>query len=117
MHDVLAQIQLVIASVVNEPEPRKKGFEQLSKAMKAIGGAVKLVGDIPEKAVEKQRFTALDICVTRFIVHIEVMIFLYQVIICRECKKQPYFWSQLPQIQKFKKFRLNYCMFCLKKNN
>ena len=31
----------------------KKGFEQLSKAMKAIGGAVKLVGDIPEKAVEK----------------------------------------------------------------
>jgi len=53
MHDVLAQIQLVIASVVNEPEPRKKGFEQLSKAMKAIGGAVKLVGDIPEKAVEK----------------------------------------------------------------
>jgi len=53
MHDVLAQIQLVIASVVNEPESRKKGFEQLSKAMKAIGGAVKLVGDIPEKAVEK----------------------------------------------------------------
>ena len=53
MHDVLAQIQLVIASVVNEPEPRKKGFEQLSKAMKAISSAVKLVGDIPEKAVEK----------------------------------------------------------------
>lgn len=53
MFDVLAQIQLIIASASNEPEPKKIGFEYLSKALKAIGDAVKLVGDIPEKAVEK----------------------------------------------------------------
>ena len=53
MFDVLAQIQLIIASVENEPEPKKSGFEQLSKALKAIGDAVKLVGTIPEKAIEK----------------------------------------------------------------
>lgn len=53
MFDVLAQIQLVIASAGNEAEPKKIGFDHLSKALKAIGGAVKLVGDIPEKAVEK----------------------------------------------------------------
>ena len=34
-------------------EPKKSGFEQLSKALKAIGDAVKLVGTIPEKAIEK----------------------------------------------------------------
>ena len=53
MFDVLAQIQLIIASAGNEPEPKKSGFEQLSKALKAIGDAVKLVGTIPEKAIEK----------------------------------------------------------------
>jgi len=53
MFDVLAQIQLIIASAGNEPEPKKSGFEQLSKSMTAIGGAVELVGTIPEKAVEK----------------------------------------------------------------
>jgi len=53
MFDVLAQIQLIIAFAENEPEPKKKGFEQLSKALKAIGDAVKLVGNIPEKAIEK----------------------------------------------------------------
>ena len=53
MFDVLAQIQLIIASAGNEPVPKKKGFEQLSKALKAIGEAVKLVGDIPEKDIEK----------------------------------------------------------------
>jgi len=53
MFDVLAQIQLIIASAGNEPVPKKKGFEQLSKALKAIGDAVKLVGNIPEKAIEK----------------------------------------------------------------
>jgi len=53
MFDVLAQIQLIIASTGNEPEPKKSGFEQLSKALKAIGDAVKLVGTIPEKAIEK----------------------------------------------------------------
>ena len=53
MHDVLAQIQLIIASAGNETEPKKNGFEQLSKALKAIGDAVKLVGNIPEKAIEK----------------------------------------------------------------
>lgn len=53
MFDVLAQIQLIIASAGNEPEPKKSGFEQLSKALKAIGVAVKLVGSIPEKAIEK----------------------------------------------------------------
>jgi len=53
MFDVLARIQLIIASAVNEQEPEKSGFEQLSKSLKAIGGAVKLVGTIPEKAVEK----------------------------------------------------------------
>ena len=53
MYDILAQIQLIIASVVNEQESKKIGFENLSKAMAAIGGSVKLVGDIPEKSVEK----------------------------------------------------------------
>ena len=32
---------------------QKKGFELFSKALKAIGDAVKLVGNIPEKAIEK----------------------------------------------------------------
>ena len=32
---------------------KRSGFEHLSKSLKAIGGAVKLVGTIPEKAVEK----------------------------------------------------------------
>jgi hypothetical protein len=53
MFDVLAQIQLIIASAGNEPEPKKSGFELLSKALKVIGDAVKLVGTIPEKAIEK----------------------------------------------------------------
>ena len=53
MFDVLAQIQMIIASAGNEPEPKKSGFEHLSKALKAIGVAVKLVGTIPEKAIEK----------------------------------------------------------------
>ena len=53
MFDVLAQIQLIIASAGNEPEPKKNGFELFSKALKAIGDAVKLVGNIPEKAIEK----------------------------------------------------------------
>ena len=53
MFDVIAQIQLIIASVGNESEAKKSGFEQLSKALKAIGVAVKLVGSIPEKAIEK----------------------------------------------------------------
>jgi len=53
MFDVLAQIQLIIASAGNETEPKKNGFEQLSKALKAIGDAVKLVGNIPENAIEK----------------------------------------------------------------
>jgi hypothetical protein len=56
MFDVLAQIQLIIASAGNESEPKKSGFEQLSKALKAIGDAVKLVGTIPEKAIEKAAF-------------------------------------------------------------
>ena len=53
MYDVLAQIQLIIASASNEKDARKKGFELLSNALKSIGGAVKLIGDIPEKAIEK----------------------------------------------------------------
>ena len=53
MFDVLAQIQLVIASAGNEEEPKKNGYDQLSHALKAISGAVNLVGDIPEKAIEK----------------------------------------------------------------
>ena len=53
MFDVLAQIQLIIASAGNEPEPKKNGFELFSKALKAIGDAVELVGNIPEKAIEK----------------------------------------------------------------
>ena len=34
-------------------ESKKDGFENLAKAMTAIGSAVKLVGDIPEKSIEK----------------------------------------------------------------
>lgn len=32
---------------------RKNGFELFSKALKAIGYDVELVGNIPEKAIEK----------------------------------------------------------------
>jgi len=53
MFDVLAQIELVIASAGNDEETKKNGYDQLSQALKAISGAVKLVGDIPEKAIEK----------------------------------------------------------------
>lgn len=53
MFDVLAQIELIIAGIVNDEEPKKKGFENLSNALNAISAAVKLVGDIPEKSVEK----------------------------------------------------------------
>ena len=78
MFDVLAQIQLIIASAGNEPEQKKKGFELLSTAMKKISDAVKLVGTIPEKAIEKQLFSVMDTCVTRSIVHIKAIIFLCQ---------------------------------------
>jgi hypothetical protein len=53
MFDVLAQIELIIAGIVNDEEPRKKGFENLSNALNAISAAIKLVGDIPEKNLEK----------------------------------------------------------------
>ena len=53
MFDVLAQIELIIAVVGNDEEQKKNGFKNLSNALKAISGAVKLVGDIPEKPVEK----------------------------------------------------------------
>jgi len=53
MFDVLAQIHLIVAAAVGESEPKKMGFEHLSKAMNAIGGSIKLVGDVPEKSVEK----------------------------------------------------------------
>ena len=52
MFDVLAQIQLIIASAGNEPEP-KNGFEFFSTALKAIGYDVELAGNIPDKAIEK----------------------------------------------------------------
>ena len=32
---------------------RKNGFELFSKALKAIGDAVKQIGNIPEKVIEK----------------------------------------------------------------
>jgi len=53
MFDVLAQIELIIAGIVNDEEPRKKGFKNLSNALSAISAAVKMVGDIPEKNLEK----------------------------------------------------------------
>ena len=53
MFDILAQIELIIAAVVKDEEPRKNGLKNLSNALKAISGAVKLVGDSPEKSVEK----------------------------------------------------------------
>ena len=53
MFDVLAQIELIIAGVVNDEEPKKKGLKNLSSSLKAISAAINLVGDIPEKSVEK----------------------------------------------------------------
>jgi hypothetical protein len=53
MFDVLAQIELIIAGIVNDEEPRKKGFKNLSNALSAISAAVKMIGDIPEKNLEK----------------------------------------------------------------
>jgi len=53
MFDVLAQIELIIAGIVNDEEPKKKGLKNLSSSLKAISAAINLVGDIPEKSVEK----------------------------------------------------------------
>ena len=53
MFDVLAQIELIIAGVVNDEEPKKKGLKNLSSSLNAISAAINLVGDIPEKSVEK----------------------------------------------------------------
>lgn len=53
MFDVLAQIELIIAGIVNDEEPKKKGLKNLSSSLNAISAAIKLVGDIPEKSVEK----------------------------------------------------------------
>ena len=78
MFDVLAQIQLIIASAGNEPEPKKKGFELFSKALKAIVDAVKLVGNIPEKAIEKAAILRYGhLCYTIHL-HIKAIIFLCQ---------------------------------------
>ena len=53
MFDVLAQIELIIAGIVNDEEPKKKGLKNLSSSLNAISAAINLVGDIPEKSVEK----------------------------------------------------------------
>ena len=53
MHENFSQIQLAIGSVGKKSEYKKKGFENLNKALQAVVGALKLIGDIPEKPIEK----------------------------------------------------------------
>ncbi|MBC8260103.1 MAG: hypothetical protein H8E38_13895 [SAR324 cluster bacterium] len=53
MYDVLAQIDLNTASSGDVPESKKSGFDYLSKALSSIGDAISLIGDVPEKLIEK----------------------------------------------------------------
>ena len=53
MHENFSQIQLVIGTIGKKPDYKKKGFENLNKALQAVVGAIKLIGDIPEKPIEK----------------------------------------------------------------
>ena len=112
MFDVLAQIQLIIASAGNEPEPKKNGFELFSKALKAIGDAVKLVGNIPEKAIEKAAvYRYGQLCYTIHRTYKSNNIPVPKEHLKRVLKKQFNCWSRLQQIQKFEKCRLSSYMF------
>jgi len=53
MHEIYSQIFLVIGTVGKKNEYKKKGFENLAKALKAIIFSIKLIGDSPEKSIEK----------------------------------------------------------------
>ena len=53
MHEIISQIYLVIGTVGGKKEFKKKGFENLTKALQAIISSIKLIGDLPEKSIER----------------------------------------------------------------
>ena len=53
MHEIYSQIFLVIGTVGKKKEYKKKGFENLGKALQAIIFSIRLIGDFPEKPMEK----------------------------------------------------------------
>jgi len=53
MHEIYSQIFLVIGTVGKKKEYKKKGFENLAKALQAIISSIRLIGDFPEKSIEK----------------------------------------------------------------
>jgi len=53
MYEIFSQIFLVIGTVGGKNEYKKKGFENLTKALQSIIGSIKLIGDSPEKSMEK----------------------------------------------------------------
>jgi len=53
MHEVISQIQLVIGTVGKKNEAKKRGFENLNRALQSIVSSIKMIGDIPEKPIEK----------------------------------------------------------------
>jgi len=53
MHEVISQINLVIGMVGKNHEAKKKGLDNLNRALQSIVGSVKMIGDIPKKPIEK----------------------------------------------------------------
>ncbi len=53
LHEIFSQIFLVIGTVGGKNEYKKKGFENLTKALQSIIGSIKLIGNYPEKSIEK----------------------------------------------------------------
>ena len=53
MYEVISQINLVIGMVGKNHEAKKKGLDNLNRALQSIVGSVKMIGDIPKKPIEK----------------------------------------------------------------
>ena len=53
MHEIFSQIFLVMGTLGKKNEYKKRGFENLTKALQAIICSIKLIGDFPEKSMEK----------------------------------------------------------------
>jgi len=53
MYEIVSQIFLVIGTVGKKNEYKKIGFENLTRALQAIISSIKLIGDFPEKSIEK----------------------------------------------------------------
>ncbi len=53
MFEISSQIHLVIGTIGKKNDHKKKGFENLTKALQAIIASLKLIGDMPKKPIEK----------------------------------------------------------------